>query len=47
MKSQIQPSPISFRAPDNVRRALEKRRKAGENVSQIIVAAIRRFLKIQ
>lgn len=47
MKSQTQHNPITFRPPDDVWIALDKRRKAGENVSAIIVSAIRKLLKIK
>lgn len=44
---QCKNAPIPFRAPDDVLAALSKRRKAGENISAIIVQALRAFFKIK
>ncbi len=40
-------SPLTFRPPTDVRVALAKRKAAGENVSAIIIRAIRRLLKLK
>ncbi len=40
-------SPLTFRAPPDVRKALVRRKAEGANVSALIVIALRRFLQLQ